>query len=393
MQDCPYVEYPVLQVRPNTLLVYTRREWNPVVLESSKLKRTLEAKTKKRITPALSDLFRTSFQFEGVQPERADSKQGNSDAQSMKGNFKGRAAYSGKMSDHGRKRMKRAINLLIAAAQWKTAIDYKTQKEYRFLINFVTLTLPTPQGTRADKEIKKHVLDPWIKKAKRRFNLKSYVWRAEKQGNGNIHFHLCTDVFIPYQELRDTWNDNLEAMGFISEYEKKHKHRSPNSTDIHAVKNINNLAGYIVKYMSKDHVTQKELNAITAVRFAHGSSARLRAQKVLDKCLNLSEEPLDGKVWDCSSNLKIKGNCELFLEAEQEQIWNEERKTKAKQVIDKDRFSLICYNRSDFNRMLRGPIKSHWNNYLKVIRDHVPVERGKRVKETPPAPVEIEVPF
>lgn len=393
MLDCPYVEYPVLQVRPNTLLVYTRREWNPVVLESSKLKRTLEAKTKKRITPALSDLFRTSFQFEGVQPERADSKQGSSETPSMKGNFKGRAAYSGKMSDHGRKRMKRAINLLIAAAQWKTAIDYKTQKEYRFLINFVTLTLPTPQGTRADKEIKKQVLDPWIKKAKRRWNLKSYVWRAEKQGNGNIHFHLCTDVFIPYQELRDTWNDNLEAMGFISEYEKKHKQRSPNSTDIHAVKNINNLAGYIVKYMSKDHVTQKELNGITAVRFAHGSAARLRAQKILDKCLNLSEEPLDGKVWDCSSNLKIKGNCELFLEAEQEQIWNEERKTKAKQVIDKDRFSLICYNRADFNRMLRGPIKSHWNNYLKVIRDHVPVERGKRVKETPPAPVEIEVPL
>jgi len=393
MDSAPYVEYPVLQIRPNTLLVYTRREWNPVLLESSKLKKAKEAQKAKQAAEPLPDLFRTSFQFVADQPRAADYRKGSSEVPSMKGNFKGRAAYSGKMSEHGRKRMKRAINLLIAQAKWKTATDYRSKKDYRFLINFVTLTLPTPQGAREDKAIKKQILDPWIKKAKRRWNLKSYVWRAEKQGNGNIHFHICTDIFIPYKELRDTWNDNLEAMGFISEYEKKHKHRSPNSTDIHAVKNINNLAGYIVKYMSKDHVTQKELNSVTAVRFAHGSAARLKAQKVLDKCLNLSEEPLDGKVWDCSSNLKLKGNCEMFLEGEQMKIWEDEREANPKQIIDKDRFSLITYKRSDFMKMMRGPIKRAWNNYLQVIRDHVPKERGKKVTEPEKVLEEIEVPF
>jgi len=393
MSALPYVEYPVLQVRPNTLLVYSRREWNPVVLEASKLKKAKETRSAKKSAPALPDLFRRTISVEYLPALMQASSSQQSTAESLRQNFKGRKAYSGKMSEHGRKRMKRAINLLIAAAQWKTATDYKTGKEYRFLINFITLTLPTPQGKHSDRDIKKQILDPWIKKAKRKWSLKSYVWRAEKQGNGNIHFHICSDIFIPYQQLRDTWNESLEALGFVSEYEKKHKHRNPNSTDIHAVKNINNLAGYIVKYMSKDHVTKKELAAISAVRFAHGTAARAKAQKALDKCLNLSEEPLDGKVWDCSTNLKIKGNCELFLEDEQEQIWKEERERNAKQVIDKNRFSLITYRRSDFMRMLRGPIKARWNEYLKVIRDHVPEPR-KKVKAITAQPVtDQECPF
>jgi hypothetical protein len=393
MQSAPFVDYPVLQVRPNTLLVYSRREWNPAVLEASRHKKALEAPAKKKRAPALPDLFQQPILPHYQLPIMTVSKKQQEDAYSLRDNFKGRKAYSGTITEHSRKRLRRAINLLIAQAQWKTATDYKTGKEYKFLINFITLTLPTPQGKRSDKEIKKKVLDPWLKKAKRRWKLASYVWRAERQGNSNIHFHIASDCFIPYNELRDTWNDNLEALGFISEYESKHKHRHPNSTDVHAVKNINNLAGYVLKYMSKEVATQSDLTIIRGAMFAHGTNARAKAAKLLAKIVNLSDVPLDGKVWDCSKNLKPKTNCELFLENDTEQIWIEERNRNPTRVTDGDRFSYITYKRSEFNRMLRGPIKEHWNNYLTVIRSKAKEPDNPKVKKKSAPVPDQECPF
>jgi hypothetical protein len=382
-QSQPFVDYPVLQVRPNTLLVYVRREWNPVVLEAAKTKRAKESTGRKKSQPALPDLFRSTKSVQYLPALMRVSTSPKSEADSLTRNFRGRKAYSGEITEHSRKRLKRAINLLIAQAQWKTATDYKSGKEYKFLINFVTLTLPAAQGKITDKEVKTKVLDPWLKKAKRKWNLKSYVWRAERQGNGNIHFHITADVFIPYQELQNTWNDNLEALGLITEFEKVHGHRNPNSTDVHSVNKISNIAGYILKYMSKDIATKKDLQIISGAQFAHGTKAKIKAQKLLAKILNLSDVPLKGKVWDCSMNLKNQKNCELFLEGDQEEIWQQERKKNPARVIDKDRFSCITYSRSEFLKMLRGPIKARWNEYITGIRDHVPKPKNA-AEESPP---------
>ncbi|GAH86291.1 unnamed protein product, partial [marine sediment metagenome] len=45
-----------------------------------------------------------------------------------------------------------------------------------------------------------------------------YVWRAEKQENGNIHFHFIVDNFIPWNELRNTWNRIQQNLGYISRF-------------------------------------------------------------------------------------------------------------------------------------------------------------------------------
>lgn len=202
-------------------------------------------------------------------------------------NFGESKTYSGELTQCAKKRLKRAITLITATAKPKKAMSFKTNSEFTFKLNFITLTLPCPQGNRSDKEVKKEVLDVWIKAAKRRFDLKSYVWRAERQKNGNIHFHMITDVYIPYDQLRDTWNDRLNRLGYIDKFEEKHKHRHPNSTDVHAIKNIKNLASYFMKYMAKD-----------------------------------AEEgdQIEGKLWDCSANLKQKHNCEMLIDTEEMEL-------------------------------------------------------------------------
>lgn len=184
--------------------------------------------------------------------------------------------YTGVLTDSARKRLIKSINLLIAISLPKKAIHFDSKKEFTFRINFITLTLPSPQGTVTDKQLKQTCLKQWLEYWKDQLPGMSYVWRAERQLNGNLHFHLITDRYIHYKRIQETWNRCLTPLGFIDAFEKANGHRQPNSTDVHAVKAIRNLAAYIAKYMSKK---EKE------------------GQKV------------EGKLWDCSRNLKAKDVC------------------------------------------------------------------------------------
>lgn len=188
----------------------------------------------------------------------------------------GGALYTGILTLTAKRRLIKAINLLVAIAQPKKAIHFESKKEFTFRVNFITLTLPAPQGQLSDKELKQKCLKQWIEHWKDRCPGMSYVWRAERQKNGNLHFHLVTDRYIHYKDLRDSWNRALGSTGLIDAFQAKNGHRHPNSTDVHAVKAIRNLGAYIAKYMSK---------------------TESKAQ------------PIEGRVWDCSKNLKQKDAC------------------------------------------------------------------------------------
>ena len=193
--------------------------------------------------------------------------------------------------------------------------------EVKFKIAFITLTLPSKQ-VHSDNEILEQCLQPFIKKLVERFGTKvvadnkngfryvlNYIWKAEKQtidnykeDIGNIHFHITIDKFIWHAEIRDLWNMFIERIGYVSAYRDKMlnfhkdgftvredllverdngKHNtkkvwsledqkqayergcatgwmSPNSTDIHSVQKIKDLARYISKYVAKNPLTDIE---------------------------------------------------------------------------------------------------------------------------------------
>lgn len=320
----PYIDIPVMQVRPNCLLVYPERQW--LITTSRKKKKS---------------------NIEQVKAART---------------------YSGKTTRLNVKRMKRVINILVAQAKPKEVINPSNGKPFKFLVNFVTLTLPCAQGSRNDRDIKTKCLDPWIKSARRMFKLGSYFWRAERQGNGNIHFHFITDVWIPYDKLRDSWNQRLEHLGMITEFEKAHGHRHPNSTDVHSVNKISNLASYLVKYMTKDFITEKDMQLITGMKFRTGSRAHQRASKRLAQILNLSDTPINGKIWDCSQNLKKKGYYSTVLEDYAEKQWNKALQLDTVRVNHTDRFSSIYFSRHEFLKFLKGSLKAGYNDWLETMR-------------------------
>jgi hypothetical protein len=320
----PYIRYPVLQIRPYGLLAYDRIEWI----------------SPRRHIPGDSPLK----------------------------NLKDKKAYTGFMSPGARKRLRRAIQLIVAIAEPKKAMNFKLNKEFTFKLNFVTLTLPAAQGKITDAEIKTQVLDPWIKKAKRRFNLRSYIWRAERQGNGNLHFHLVTDTYLPYDQLRDTWNDNLNALGFIDQFEKKHKHRHPNSTDVHAIKKVKNLAGYFSKYMAKgercaeDAYPQAPLRAKPAKPIIYRSSLKFKLLRTREEC------KINGRVWDCSTNLKIKGNCETLIECEAAEMLSKVSADPEVRQLSTEHCLLLFLNRQQFKKYVTGPNLERFQSWLAVIK-------------------------
>jgi hypothetical protein len=199
---------------------------------------------------------------------------------------------NGKLSDIAVRKMSKAIDYLLFVAAPKKVKERISGKIINFKVAFITLTLSSRQ-IHTDKEIRESLLNQFLIEVKKKYNVKNYVWRAEKQKNGNIHFHLLFDKFIHYSELRDMWNRIQNKLGYVDRYRdemkdwhkegfrlrqeltgkweadkqyqawlkaKKSDYNNPNSTDIHSLYRIKNVKKYITKYMSKDDIDLSQLS-------------------------------------------------------------------------------------------------------------------------------------
>jgi hypothetical protein len=177
--------------------------------------------------------------------------------------------YSGLFTQGARKRIGRAIDLLVQIAVPKYGVNEVTKKRQKHMLSFITLTIPPIELLTAERGYNKllsHFLQ-WLRRTKK---VNTYVWKAEFQKNKQLHYHITTPSWIHYQEIKDKWNNLLRASGLLDDYYKNKGHYGANSTDVHEVKNINNLAGYLKK----------------------------------EFCKEVQNMQSTGKLWDCSLNLK-----------------------------------------------------------------------------------------
>lgn len=187
------------------------------------------------------------------------------------------------MSRNAAMKMRRAISWLVASAEWKKVYEKKHKALVNWRINFITLTIP--QQNEIDDRKVKRVLNAWLKYAAYQHGLKNYVWKAEPQERGDIHFHIITDCYIHYTTLQLSWNRLL----------RKHKlngsHANPNSTDIHAVieKDVSNLTAYAIDYMQKK---EKDGNGDT-------------------------KRTIKGRLWGCARALSKAGKQYIFMDEDQ----------------------------------------------------------------------------
>jgi hypothetical protein len=194
-----------------------------------------------------------------------------------------RGQYNGFMSQKTKKKIGERVEVWVNGVNAILRRKRKASKNSKPYFTFVTLTLPSSQ-IHTDKEIKRHCLNKFIIWMTRSKEVKHYYWVAEKQKNGNIHFHIIVDKFIDWQELKKEWNSCINTLGYVNRYsdkmskvsfseyynlrahgykgtqnqmsktyitQKKSNWTQPNSTDIHKLIDLDNPAAYITKYLTK----------------------------------------------------------------------------------------------------------------------------------------------
>jgi hypothetical protein len=205
--------------------------------------------------------FHTSKKREKKETELDNLKKGKS------------GEYNGYMSPTTSRKVKEIITAWVECVNQRNLdIENNLIKGKKSTITFVTLTLSSKQMN-DDNFIKRFMLGSFVKKIKDNESVENYFWRAEPQKNGNIHFHIITDTYIPYNNIRTYWNRIQEKFGYIKPFIEKFGHNNPNSTDIHKVKEVKNVSAYLCKYVAKKD-EEKESRKI------------------------------EGRIWGCSDNLK-----------------------------------------------------------------------------------------
>jgi len=258
-------------------------------------------------------------------------------------------------------RIRYYTNLLIDASKSKKVFQKSTKKWYSFKVNLITLTLPSPQQ-HTDKEIHEKVFKEFIRAWKRSNPSLLYIYKAEVQDNGNLHYHLTTNSYIHHASLRNMWNYYCNKLGYIDRCSVS----DPNSTDVHAVKNINNLAAYMVAYMSKKDVYDSVLK---------------RYHNIMDKKLTKIDAPVCEipknyykhlkrkvaiKVWDCSKTLMI-GKCSMEIDSDE--IMNEIRHYLATtdKLIKKDWCIVLPQDKKQRNAY--KTISRVYSGHIKKLRE------------------------
>lgn len=249
----------------------------------------------------------------------------------------------GLISHKAKTKIKTAIDWLVYLSSDKKCFSEKHGKHFKFKLTFVTLTLASKQ-IHSDNEIKKELLNHFLVVARQKWKVDKYLWRAEAQTNGNIHFHLVTDKFIPWDELQKTWNKIQNKLGYVDNYaiERKRFHlkgfkfnkqlsrkwnfqkqrkayqkgiseawQCPNSTDIHSIKNIGNLSSYLAKYCSKNDVEQAQ-NIVYEQQTLNFDDKKPVTTKISKQAQTLKARIIDGKLWGLSQNLsRLKSAIEI----------------------------------------------------------------------------------
>ncbi len=189
----------------------------------------------------------------------------------------------GELSKTAKKKLTLAIEYFLTINKPNNSKSGFTGRHFKNKIAFITLTLPSQQ-VHSDNEIKEKCLNQFLIEIARYHKVTNYVWRAEYQKNGNIHFHILVNRYIWWNDVRNRWNRIINKLGYVDTYRKNlkeyHAHgfqvrtdllakwpieaqikaykeglktdfHNPNSIDIHKINNISNLKNYITKYMSK----------------------------------------------------------------------------------------------------------------------------------------------
>lgn len=227
-----------------------------------------------------------------------------------------KAEVSGILSRQSTSKLMRAMGWLSLRCQPKRI--YNREGGYYFFssMSFITLTLSGSQK-HTDSFIRQKMLARFIDVLLKRYPGLAYVWKAEAQQNGNIHFHIATDHFIPHRYVRLIWNKRQKEYGYLDAYAKEHGHFYAPSTEVRSARSKGEIAVYLRKYMAKKPGKHSIPQIQAKIRNRKNTLARPKYKGYRPTIVKqlaywsyqlkeATKRKIRGKLWGCSSELLLK---------------------------------------------------------------------------------------
>lgn len=191
--------------------------------------------------------------------------------------------YKGEISKLSKKNIARALQLLLQSSPMRWYDNPITGKRNSHRLTFITLTFSCSKNVLLSEEYE-NSLKPFLRWLREVKKCDDYIWKAEYQKRGQLHYHITTNQFIRYDEIRTKWNDIQFKNGYLNEYYEKNNHYNAPSTEIAAVYKIDDIESYLIKYMMKDvksddNEVQNDINCKNVSGKVWGCSDRLRGKK------------------------------------------------------------------------------------------------------------------
>ncbi len=238
---------------------------------------------------------------------------------------------TGQIGKTGRKRIKQSVLAWSQALNYANSLNSDSKTQTMKAIAFLTLTLSSAQ-CHTHKEIKRYLLNHFLIILKRKYQLDRWLWKAEIQKNGNIHFHILVDVYIDKKEVQEIWNNVQNKLGYIDRFESRHGHRNPPSTEIKLIKDVNQALLYVRKYLSKEN----------------------------------GEIEKFGRAWGCSDNLRQLSSFKLEMHKDLEEIFDHAVENGYSDVIVKDDYTVITDRSGYVHEMVIRKYNDLYRNWLNV---------------------------
>lgn len=339
-----------------------------------------------------------SYNWDPVKPKRKKYQAQSEEEEKAHINFlQSRRTADGKLSKVALRKLSTAVDYLMLLSAKKTvALPYEG-KNISFRVAFITLTLSSKQ-IHSDNEIKAQLLDSLLIELRKKYGVTLFVWRAEKQKNGSIHFHILIDKFVYWVELRDIWNRIQNKLGYVDRYREKlkiyHKNgfkfnkelsqywdykkqkaaylkgakndfNSPNSIDIHSLKNVKNVKNYVKKYVSKDEKKVSEIQEkVKKAKISLNGSDSLKKnrqkirkyRRLMQKCNMLKKKLLvKGRIWGCSYNLTGLTGAIVEADSEVQKVVEALKEIEGIRIYQDAYFTIFYFDISALNnRWTRG---------------------------------------
>lgn len=213
-----------------------------------------------------------------------------------------RKTYQGKMTRGAQKRMSKALTHIsqVNRPKWKT--NPCTGKLFLHHLSFITLTVSDIINIDA-RDGMKNLLTPFLDWLTRTHKVKMYVWKAEIQERGQLHYHIIVPVVLHWRAVRHKWNRLQAKAGYLDDFARRFGHADPNSTDIHNLDSVDKGTDYMMKELGKDADAR-------VLREKSDLQKQLKSGKITRDFYDLRCKELDenlatirGKIWDCSAAL------------------------------------------------------------------------------------------